>query len=178
MALLFAGVLRATTVPTLSFEELVDRSETVISGEVTRSWSAWDNEHKYIWTHYEIKVSGTYKGASASTVTISEPGGAVGDRGMMIAGAVSYAPGEKVALFLQRMPNGYLRTAGWAQGKFSVDNAGSLHGASFGPSLELSPSVAGARVSGTSLRTLEGINLGTLRARVAARIAAALGSAK
>jgi hypothetical protein len=169
LTLIVAARLGATSVPGLSFEDLTDRSELVISGQVTRSWSDWDSEHKYIWTHHEVRVTGTYKGAAGSTVVLSEPGGVVGDRGMAIAGAVAYAAGEQVAVFLQRMPNGYLRTTGWAQGKFTVSASGLLRGA---PSAGVELVRPGSGPAGTSLRSLEGISLNTLRTRVAARVAA------
>ena len=127
IASLWATIARATSVPSLSFEELTDRSEQVVTGRIARSWTAWDTEHRYIWTHYELTVSATHKGSAAATVTFSEPGGVVGIEGLAIAGAVGYLTGERVLVFLQRMPNGYLRTTGWSQGKYDVDAAGRLH---------------------------------------------------
>jgi hypothetical protein len=157
---------RATSVSRLSFEELTDQSEIVVSGQITRSWADWDAEHKFIWTHYELSVSDTLKGSAGSTVTLSEPGGIVGDKGMSVAGAVGYQQGEKVVVFVQRMPNGYLRTAGWSQGKFRVDQDGKLHGESSALGLELVG--ANARTA-TPLRSLEGLNVAQLRGLVSAR---------
>ena len=156
----------ATSVSRLSFEDLTDRSDLVVSGQINRSWADWDAEHKFIWTHYELSVSDTLKGSAGSTVTLSEPGGIVGDKGMNIAGAVSYVQGEKVVVFLQRMPNGYLRTVGWSQGKFRVDQDGKLRGEASGLGLELVG--ANARTA-TPLRSLEGLSVGQLRGLVLAR---------
>jgi len=163
---LLAGTAWATSVPSLTFEQLTDQSDFVVSGQVTRSWSDWDSDHKFIWTHYEIAVARSQKGKSGATVTISEPGGMVGDRGMSIAGSVGYRPGEEVAVFLQRMPNGYLRTTGWAQGKFKIDASGHLHAEAPAHGLEL----AAHSARGTSLRTLEGITVADLSTRVGARL--------
>jgi hypothetical protein len=102
----------ATSIPKLSFEQLTDSSALIVSGSITQSWAAWDSAHKYIWTHYRIGVSDTVRGARVSSVEFAEPGGAVADRTMSIAGAPGYSIGEKVVVFLSRMPNGYLRTAG------------------------------------------------------------------
>src|SRR5580700_2249544 len=129
VALLFACNVSATSVPSLTFEELTDRSELIVSGQVTRSWADWDSEHKFIWTHYELSVSNAQKGTPGLTVELAEPGGVVGIQGMAIAGAVVYQPGDHVLVFLQRMPNGYLRTTGWSQGKYTVDSTGRLHAA-------------------------------------------------
>ena len=147
----------ATSVEQLSFEELIDHSNLIVSGQVTRAWADWDSEHKFIWTHYEVAVSATHKGTPGSTVVISEAGGVVGDRGMSIAGTISYQPGEKILVFLTRVPNGYLRTTGWSQGKYTVDDKGTLHAAS-----SLRP--------GTSIAALEGMSAAELHTRVANRL--------
>ena len=117
----------ATSVPGLTFEELTDRSQLIVAGRVTRSWSDWDSEHKIIWTHNELSVASSQKGVAGASVLVSEPGGVVGDRAMAIAGSVAYRPGDQVLVFLERMPNGYLRTTGWGQGKYLVDKAGTVH---------------------------------------------------
>lgn len=169
LALLIAGNAAATSVPKLSFEELTDRSEMIVSGDVTRSWAEWDSEHKYIWTHYELSVSGVQKGAPGATVVLSEPGGEVGLQGMAIAGAVVYRPGDRVLVFLQRMPNGYLRTTGWSQGKYLVDGTGRLHAETSlrGPEVITAQKAAAAPAS---LRSLDGMAVTELGVRIAARL--------
>ena len=169
IALLLASSAGATSVPSLTFEELTDHSELIVSGQINRSWTGWDSEHKFIWTHYELSVSGVQKGAPGATVELSEPGGAVGIQGMAIAGAVAYQPGDHVLVFLQRMPNGYLRTAGWSQGKYTVDNMGRLHSETSLRGLEVLSAQKGAAVA-APLRSLDGMTLAELRARIAARL--------
>jgi hypothetical protein len=71
------------------------------------------------------------------------------------------------------MPNGYLRTAGWGQGKYLVDKAGHLHADGSLRGIEMVDTDRGDKssvVAGKSLRALEGISLGDLRARVLARV--------
>ena len=157
----------ATSVPRMSFEELTDHSEMVVSGEVTRTWSEWDSAHKFIWTHHELAVSGTQKGTAAATVVVSEPGGIVGGLGMSIAGSVIYQNGDKVVVFLERMPNGLLRTTGWGQGKYRVDG-GRLHADESLRAVEIVDGKFAA--SGSSLRSLEGMTVNELSMRVATRV--------
>jgi hypothetical protein len=166
LSLVLIPASRATTIPRLTFEQLTDSSELVVSGRVTQSWAAWDTEHKYIWTHYRLSVSEMAKGAQASSVEFAEPGGALGEAVMTIPGAVSYGIGEEAVVFLSRMPNGYLRTTGWAQGKYSLDGSGRLHGhAAIGAeTMDLANASTGA-----SLRTLDGMSFAELKQRVAAR---------
>jgi hypothetical protein len=166
--LLFVLAARATSVPSLTFEELTDRSEIVFSGQVTRTWSDWDAEHKFIWTHHELAVSATLKGNEQSTVVVSEPGGVVGNRGLNVAGAVVYSTGDSVVVFAERMPNGYLRTTGWGQGKYRVESGGRLHADSSLAGIERVN--AGSVASGTPLRSLEGMSLTDLKARIGERM--------
>lgn len=162
----------ATTLPRLSFEQLTDDSDRIVSGRITRTWSAWDAGHRYIWTHYEVAVDAAHKGAASSTLEIAEPGGIVGDRGMTIAGSVHYTPGENVVVFASRMPNGMLRTTGWGQGKYGVDRSGLLHADTALRSAELVDTKLQRNVGlqATPLRSLEGMTVRELSARIAARV--------
>ena len=119
--LFLAGALaHATLVPRMTLEQAVDDSELIVQGTVVRTWSAWGDKRQFIWTHYELKVSDALKGLATRSIVVSEPGGTVGDTGMQIAGAPRYSVGEEVVLFATRTPIGYLRTAGWGQGKYVV----------------------------------------------------------
>ena len=152
LALLICGAISATVIPRLSFETLTDSSELIVSGRIARTWTAWDSEHKYIWTHYELTASAAFKGAPGGTVEFAEPGGSVDGRVMVIEGAVTYAPGDQIVVFLSRMPNRYLRTTGWAQGKYDLDSSSRL------------------RANSPHLNYLDGISLSDFRQRIAARL--------
>ena len=165
--LIVAFTATATSVPRLSFEQLTDSSELVVTGQIGHSWAAWDNSHHFIWTHYELAVSSMEKGAATSSVTFSEPGGVVGGIGQTIAGTVQYAAGERVVVFLQRMPNGYLRTTGWSQGKFTVDSSGHVHGGASLAGLDL---VEAGSAPAARAVPVEGITAVELSARVIARV--------
>jgi len=153
--LLFALTAQATSVPKVTFEQLTDQSELIVSGEIARSWMAWDNSHHFIWTHYELSIGSTYKGVARPTIEFAEPGGVAGGLRQTIADTVQYGVGEKVFIFLERMPNGYLRTTGWSQGKYTLDAAGRVH--------------AMASLASSS-RPIDGISASELSARVTARI--------
>ena len=122
--LVVAGVLQATIVPSVSFHDLVAKADQIVTGRVVGSTVSWGTEHKYIWTRYEIAVSRVVKGEQQKTVIVSEPGGTLDGVTMRIAGAVTYEPGEHVALFLQCFPSGLKRTVGWNQGKVIFDAGG------------------------------------------------------
>jgi hypothetical protein len=169
-ALLLLSAASATTIAKLSFNQLTDNADLVVSGTVTRSWAAWDAAHKYIWTHYDVSVLSQIKGSAGQTVEIEELGGVVGDSGMTIPGTVVYQTGEKVLVFLSRWPNGYLRTTGWGQGKYRIDVGNRLHGDSSLSKVEI---VAGSEAATASVsRTLEGMSLNEAAVRVANRVRA------
>ncbi len=172
-----ATLAQATTLPRLTFEELTDTSDSIITGTVMRSWAAWDAGHHYIWTHYEVAVTGIQKGAKATTVELSEPGGVAEGMGMSIAGSVSYKVGDSVMVFMQRMLNGMVRTTGWGQGKYTVDSRGRLHAEAALKGVEYVDSKTGA-VGVEPLAALDGLTLQEAGLRVAARIRATANKGK
>ena len=156
--LLTAIALEASLTPRFSFEELVSRSEIIAQARVIAEWSAWDSEHRYIWSHYRMQVTDAIRGGAASTVVVSEPGGTVGGISQAVDGVNAWNPGDNVIIFLHHVPNGYLRTTGGAQGnaRISADDRVMLasNGAMVGTS------------SGTDLRQLSGLPLSEFRSRL------------
>jgi len=169
LSLLLPLACFATIIPRISFEEATNQSELIVTGDVVRNWCAWDDAHRYIWTHTEIAVRERWKGVSGPTVTVSEPGGEVGDSRLAVVGVVRYTPGERVVVFLYRTPIGYLRTTGLAQGKLHVDKQGLVHPA-LSSATVVTPS--GIQAAGTSIGELEASPLTLVHARIA-RLAAA-----
>jgi hypothetical protein len=166
---LLACAASATTIARLSLDEITGRSELIISCEITGSFTAWDAGHKYIWTHYIVNVENAVKGSAGRFVEIAEPGGIAGSVGMSIGGATGYAKGEHVLIFLERMPNGYLRTAGLGQGKYGIDARGRLHGIV----LKDVAVVNTGSPSGETVRGIDGMTLAEATAHIAARVRAA-----
>ena len=157
----------ATLVPPFSLEELVARSEVIVQGRCLRSWTDWDANHQFIWTHHEIEVSAPLKGTLARTVVVSEVGGRVGELQLLVEGMPTYRPSEELVLFLYRTPTGLWRARGLGQGKYTVriDDSGTrrvradLHGAAL-----LEPNGGPARVS--ALRRLEGTALEDFKSQI------------
>jgi hypothetical protein len=78
--------------------------------------------------------------------------------------------GDDVLVFLQKMPNGMLRTSGWGQGKYTVDTAGRLHAEIPVKDVDYVDLKSGSRVS--PLSTLDGLTVQQAGLRVAARLRA------
>ncbi len=119
-SLLACLAVQAAVVPALSLEQVIDQSEVIVHGRVARSWSTWDDAHKYIWTHHLIEVMDRFRGVAARSIVASEPGGELDGVGMKFSGSIAYAEGEETILFLYRTPIGYLRATGNGQGKYTI----------------------------------------------------------
>jgi hypothetical protein len=91
---------------------------------------------------------------------------------MSIGGGVPYSVGDNLVVFLSRMPNGYLRTTGSAQGKYGLDERGRLHAQS-----SLGGDLVDAKIPprGASLQTLDGMSVTELGQRISARVRATQG---
>jgi hypothetical protein len=160
--------LHGALVAPISLERLVEQSQIIVEGRVVRSWSTWDPKHKYIWTHHEVQVSDDIRGAGRATAVVSEPGGSLGGVHQLVTGALPYAKGENVVLFLYRTPIGYWRTTGGGQGKFMVCPDGRVHAAMQGLQIadaRRTPSASPAK-RGTPLRVVEYAKVTDFKARV------------
>ena len=157
-----AGSVAGAVFPRVTAEELTSQAQVIVEGSVVRSWAAWDSEHKYIWTHYEVSVADQIRGTRSATVTVSEPGGSLEGVNQQFSGALSYSLGENAVLFLYKTPIGYWRTVGGPQGKFTVDRQGRVHG---NPQANTFVEIPG-RAAGTSLATLNGLPVRDFKARV------------
>lgn len=170
LTLLMACSALATLVPRMSLEEVIDASETIVHGNVVRTWADWDADHKYIWTHYEIQVVDKLKGNVVSTIVVSEPGGTVGDTALQVAGTPRYEVGEEVVLFAEKTPLGYLRTCGWGQGKFRVQRAretGKVTVRTAAKGIQLvEPPARESKAAGTPLGEMNGQELEQFKTRV------------
>ncbi len=181
LALIFAvaALCTATSVPRLTVEQLIDQSESIVSGQVVRSWSSWDRSYQFVWTHHEVTLQDAVKGELQGTVVVSEPGGTVDGKTMLIPGAVQFTTGEDVVLFLYRTPVGYLRTVGYGQGKYTLSRDRRIR--SYGTQVEL-VAPAGppgeAETATTLLGSLEGLPLAEFKRRVSAIVHARQGSAR
>jgi len=125
-----ASVLAApaggTVVLALSFDELAAQAGRVVVGDVTSIAPRWSADGERIETVVEIAVQTELGSVSAGrTVRIVQPGGRIGDIGLVVAGMPEFRVGERVLVFLDARGRDGDGTAfhavvGLAQGKFAV----------------------------------------------------------
>lgn len=118
---LFTGVVFATIVVRMTVSQMVNRAQLVVEGTITETRARWDENHRYIITEAQVKISRTLKGkAGTSTITVRTLGGEVDGLGLYVAGAPKFKVGEEALLFLERHPVKDWRVVGLSQGKFTL----------------------------------------------------------
>jgi len=115
--LLLSGPVLASTVIPRTLEQLSARAEAIVVGTVGEQVARYDDRHTLIVTHTTIDVEETIAGPPASVLEVSEYGGQVGQRRLVVPDTPRYAEGERVLLFLCRDALGLLRTCGATQGR-------------------------------------------------------------
>lgn len=112
----------ATTIRPMSVERLTQLASTIVEARATETWSQWDAQHTRIYTYTRLNVSRSFKGQSASTVLVKQPGGTVGDRREVAFGVRHFRPGEDSFLFLEPSAenDGTMRVVGLMQGNFTI----------------------------------------------------------
>jgi hypothetical protein len=109
-------------------EDLTNKADSIVIGEVTDVKSEWNQERTAIYTYVTILVKEWVKGQSTdNTITIKQLGGKVGNIGMEVSECAKYAKGEEVLIFLESDriqkigANKIGRVVNMHQGKYSVE---------------------------------------------------------
>ena len=110
----------ATTLVKMNLGDLTGEAEAIVSGTVTSSHSAWNEDRSLIFTHSTLAVGSTLKGKHKAEVVVRTHGGIVGDIGMRMIGEPELKKGDQVLLFLERDSEGRNRVVGMSQGCFRL----------------------------------------------------------
>jgi len=120
---LFAIPVFATTARSLGIQDLVNRADMIVRGEITGSTAFYNKKFGMIYTRLTIDVKQTYMGRPVSKdITITLPGGTVNGRVQVVFGVPVIKPGEKAILFLQHSGT-RIGIAGLGQGTFIINSA-------------------------------------------------------
>lgn len=121
----FASVVIAHT-----FEQLVERTPTVVHGRVGQVEMRFNDELGHIYTYAEIVVEATLKGRAPSILLVRQPGGIWGNRKETVAGTAQFTPGEQVIVLIEPAADepGVWVSVALAAGKVAVEknSAGKL----------------------------------------------------
>ncbi len=104
-------------------EELSQKSDLIITGNVTKVISRWDANKARIWTYITIVPTEYLKGTkSTNEITIKIIGGKVGDITMDVSGVPKFNSNEQTFLFLKKRPDGNYTVFDWHNGKYTLTN--------------------------------------------------------
>lgn len=117
--LLFAGTSHATSIRGFTLPQLHEEADVIAVGQITGQHAFWNDAHDTIYTHYDITVTQTVKGAKRTTLTLRLMGGQVDDVRLSISGNPELQVGERV-LIAARDQGEFVTLVGMAQGKWTV----------------------------------------------------------
>ena len=84
----------------LSLDDLVERSDTIVAGEVLDMRSSWSADRREIFTTVTLRPDRRLKGRARSLVRFRTPGGTVGDTRLVVTHSPVFAVGENALVFL------------------------------------------------------------------------------
>ena len=83
-----------------SLDTLVQRSDTIVAGEVLDMRSSWSTDRREIFTTVTLRPDRRFKGGTRSLVRFRIPGGTVGDTRLTVTHSPVFAVGEYALVFL------------------------------------------------------------------------------
>ena len=115
----------ATSFAQLSSSEikiLSEKADVILTGKVSQQTSSWNENKTRIYTHATVQVEDYIKGNNnENTVTITYPGGEVGDIGEKYSHMPSFEKNEEVLLFLKKdSKNTSFKVVNGEDGKITV----------------------------------------------------------
>jgi hypothetical protein len=120
-ALILSEAARASSIAQkLTFEELATQADVIVRGRVTESKTSASADGSFLTIRIAVSVEEQFKGQKVSSVTLTLPGGSVGNVVQGSAGTPEFTLGEEVFLFLHRRRNQDYRLVGGKQGKFTA----------------------------------------------------------
>ena len=102
-------------------EELTTDADSIIVGTVVERTSGWNDEHTRIYTSVVVSVEESLKGeVSQDSITITVPGGEVGEIGQWVSHVPSFDRGERAVLFLKKLSKAKRPKAQLPEAQFEV----------------------------------------------------------
>jgi len=110
--------LPGSTLLQLSLNDMITKSTAIVHGTVEPTYS--DVRGSVIYSHYQVQVTKSYKGAAVGTLDLAVPGGMLNGARQFVAGAPGLQAGQDYFLFLWTSKSGLTQIIGLSQGLFQV----------------------------------------------------------
>ena len=114
------GPLPGTTLQQLSLDDMIRKSTEIVRGKVQCTGRSFRGSVLY--TNYRVQVTEEWKGAPASQINFSVPGGFSNGIRQTYAGTPSINDGEDLILFLWTSKSGLRQVIGLSQGLLNLSS--------------------------------------------------------
>lgn len=119
-----AGPVQATVVIPAEFTEMVNGSQVIVHGVVTRVDARMVGSRRTIETVVTVQVLDALKGTVEASAAFRVPGGEVGRYRRVMVGAPGFRDGDEVIVFLAGRPPAMPMPFGLNQGVYRVSRVG------------------------------------------------------
>jgi len=126
-ALAAGSPARATTMVSMSMEQLTQASSDIVQARVVNQACAWNATHTQIVTITSLAVSQSLKGNASSTIQVQQLGGTIDHVTQSIMGDVSFRPQSEYVLFLEPADGSTYHVVGMSQGAYPVYQDATSH---------------------------------------------------
>jgi len=120
----FASAASATSLIMEGTGDLVEKSNSVVTGTITHVEAKMHDDHQFIYTYVTVSLDEVLKGDRpqlGQEIVLEELGGQVGPWIHHVSAVPMYEVGERVLAFLEDRPDNLYRTYGMIQGKFRFE---------------------------------------------------------
>jgi len=107
--------------PKISVDDLTGEADVIVIGDIKEVESRWNFWRTEVQTYSTVSVEKYIKGTGSETLTIITEGGTAGDLIVWVEDTPVFTKNEKVLVFLKKAGREF-SVAGWAQGKYIVEN--------------------------------------------------------
>src|SRR5579863_374847 len=116
----FAPPGGATSMISMSMEQLTQASSDIVQARVVNQVSQWNTDHTQIETITTLDISQTLKGNATSTIQVRQRGGTVGPVTQSVMGDVYLRAQGEYVLFLEPDTNSNFHVVGMSQGAYPI----------------------------------------------------------
>ncbi len=110
----------ATTVVKLNMQQLVQKSDLIVQGQVQSVYTQWNEQQHLVFTYISIRVDESLKGQGPKSVLIRQVGGSAGTIQMSIAGTPQFTSGDMAIVFLKDQGDSTFQVVGMNQGLYKI----------------------------------------------------------
>lgn len=129
LVMLATSAARATTMVSMSMNQLTQASSDIVRARVVNQVSEWNAARTQIVTITTFAVLQILKGNAPSTVQVRQLGGRVGNMTAFIPGDVTFRPQTEYVLFLEPTHSSDYDVVGMSQGAYPVYEDAASHDA-------------------------------------------------